>query len=91
MAGETIAGVPLGLSRDLALLPMTGSSWRVPCHLCHLTFEAFWRRVPDGRLAIPQFCEDCRERKRTQWIAENVPVMPTARVRQPGWLRRLFG
>lgn len=67
---ETIGGVPLGLSRDFAHLPPTGSPPSPRrCPHCLLTYEDVERRMEDGCRVKAVMCETCREEGRLRWIA----------------------
>lgn len=90
MTRETIAGVPPHLSRDYPSFPIVDSSWNWSCEKCRIDFIAYWRRLPCGRIHAPVLCDFCREKERALWIAGTALVLPVARVRPPGWLRKLF-
>jgi hypothetical protein len=75
---ETIAGVPLGLSRDYDYLPRAEALRSMQCTSCYQTYRDALRLEPEGGKVLTQRCKLCREEGRDRWIAENRPVLPTA-------------
>ena len=70
MAGETISGVPLGLSRDYEHLPRTGPLRPICCQGCLQLYEDVERMAADGCRVLAIMCGPCREEGRRRWIAE---------------------
>lgn len=67
---ETIAGVPIGLSRDYDQLPQTGPLRSVRCSTCWQEYEDVERCLMDGVRILALTCGSCREKGRARWIAE---------------------
>jgi hypothetical protein len=75
---ETIAGVPLGLSRDYDYLPKTGPLRRVRCQPCGQLHDDVERLTEDGCKVMAVMCGRCREKGRASWIAKMRPELPLA-------------
>ena len=75
---ETVAGVPIGLSRDYDHLPCTGPLRAVRCDGCWQLYEDVEREWSDGCQILAVMCRGCRERSRAQWIAEQRAELPRA-------------
>lgn len=79
-AGETISGVPLGLSRDYEHLPRTGTLRQICCQGCLQFYQDVERVAADGCRVLAIMCAPCREEGRLRWIAETIKTLelPTA-------------
>lgn len=77
---ETIGGVPLGLSRDYAHLPSTGTLRSICCQACSQLYEDVERLTSDGCRVLAGMCARCREEGRMKWCAEKIKTleMPVA-------------
>lgn len=78
--GETIGGVPLGLSRDYEHLPRTGPLRPIRCQGCSRLYEDVERLMADGCRVLALMCAPCREEGRLRWLAETIKMLelPTA-------------
>jgi hypothetical protein len=86
---ETIARVPLGLSRDYDRLAETGPLCHVRCSPCGKSYADVERLMADGCRVMAAMCGDCREKGRAQWIAENRVELPRAVARRRTWWERV--
>lgn len=75
---ETLAGVPLGLSRDYDYLPRAETLRSRQCTTCYLMYWDAERLAADGVKVLTVMCKDCREKGRDRWIAENCVPLPVA-------------
>jgi hypothetical protein len=75
---ETIAGVPLGLSRDYDHLPVTGLLRSISCQLCDRRHADVERLTADGCRVLAIMCPTCRAEGRARWIAAQVVDLPVA-------------
>lgn len=75
---ETIAGVPIGLSRDYDHLPRTGPLRAIYCSTCLLPHDDVARLTADGCRVLAIMCRACREEGRARWIAEHRVDLPRA-------------
>lgn len=74
---ETVAGVPLGISRDYDYLPLAEPIHLVRCSSCWKDHEDGKRQLEDG-VCILAFCKRCREELRAEWIRNTPVTLPRA-------------
>jgi hypothetical protein len=75
---ETIAGVPLGYSRDYDQLPLEKPLRSVRCQGCYRAYEDAERHMEDLGVCMAIMCLACREEARAQWIAAQQVKLPLA-------------
>jgi hypothetical protein len=78
LPAETIADVPLGLSRDYDRLPRTGLLRLARYQTCDRMHEDVERQFAEGSRCLALMCRPCREQGRARWIAANTARLPRA-------------
>jgi hypothetical protein len=75
---ETIAGVPLGYSRDYDRLPLAEPFHDVRCRECLAIYQDALRQLEDGCRILSMLCMTCRENCREEWITAQKVELPRA-------------